>query len=107
MIDYYDYAKLSFYAVKMVFQSVLACSKNVDLVYGPGDSLPIVVMNMGDEKKVDVTVSVKTLSGKRIFRESFADVTLKEGRTFTDLKMTIAKKLKPGSYAFEYSVSEK
>lgn len=104
LIDYYDYAKLSFYAVKMVFQPILACSKNVDLVYGPADSVPIVVMNLGDEKRVNVNVSVKTLSGKVVFKKTFANITLSEGRTFKDLKMTIKKKLKPGYYAFEYVV---
>jgi len=106
LIDYYDHAKLGFYAAKMAFQPVLACSKNVDLVYGPSDPVPLVVMNLGDEKKVDVKIDVKTLSGKVVFSKTFSGIILQEGRTFKDLELDIEKKLKPGYYAFEYNVSE-
>lgn len=105
LIDYYDHAKLAFYAVKMSFQSVLACSKNVDLVYGPSDRVPVVVMNMGDEKTVDVDVEVKSLSGAVLFRQTFTDVLLSEGRTFKNLELAIEGELEPGVYAFEYQVS--
>jgi len=107
LIDYYDHAKLGFYAIKMAFQPVLACSKNVDIVYGPSDAVPLVVMNLGNEKKVDVEVYVKTLTGSIAFSKTFSEITLKEGRTFKDLELDIAGKLKPGYYAFEYNVIEK
>ena len=105
LIDYYDYAKLGFYAIKMVFQPVLACSKNVDLVYGPSDVVPLVIMNIGDEKKVDVVIDVKTLSGRVVFSKTFPGIILQEGRTFKDLEFEIEKKLKPGYCAFEYKVN--
>ncbi|MCC5931393.1 MAG: hypothetical protein JJU28_19250, partial [Cyclobacteriaceae bacterium] len=41
LIDYYGHAKLSFYSIGMVFQPVLAGSKNVDMVYGPEDEIPV------------------------------------------------------------------
>ncbi|RKY09270.1 MAG: hypothetical protein DRP66_02640 [Planctomycetota bacterium] len=106
LIDYYDHAKLGFYAVKMAFQPVLACSKNVDLAYGPSDAVPLVVMNLGDEKKVDLKIDVKTPSGEIVFSKTFPGIVLQEGRTFKNLELDIEKKLKPGYYAFEYNVSQ-
>ena len=90
----------------MAYQPVLACSKNVDLVYGPSDDVPIVIMNMGDEKTVALKVDVKTLSGDTVYEQRFPDLTLKAGRTFKDLNLDIKEKLAPGDYAFEYEVTE-
>ena len=105
LIDYNDHAKLGFYAVKMAFQPVLACSKNVDLAYGPSDSVPVVVMNLGDSKKVDVKIDVITLSNQVVFSKTFSDIILQEGRSFKDLKLDIERGLKPGYYVFEYTVN--
>ncbi len=107
LIDYYDHAKLGFYAIGMAFQPVLACSRNVDLVYGPDDlkSLPLVIMNLDHAKRVNLTVTVKTLSGQTVFAEEFTGVTLKKGRSFTDLNLAIGPELEPGYYAFEYTVT--
>jgi hypothetical protein len=107
LIDYYDHAKLGFYTIKMAFQPVLACSKNVDLVYGPSDTVPVVVMNIGDERKVDIRIDVKTLSGKVVLSKTFSEIILPAGRTFEDMELSLEKKLKPGYYAFEYNVSQK
>lgn len=106
LIDYYDHAKLGFYAVKMAFQPVLACSRNVDLVYGPSDVVPLVVMNLGGEKKVDVKVDVKTPSGEIVLSKTFPGIVLQKGRTFKDLELVIGQKLRPGYYVFEYNVSQ-
>jgi len=91
----------------MAFQPVLACSKNVDLVYGPSDTVPVVVMNIGDERKVDIRIDVKTLSGKVVLSKTFSEIILPAGRTFEDLELCLERKLKPGYYAFEYNVSQK
>jgi hypothetical protein len=106
LIDYYDHAKLGFYAAKMAFQPVLACSKNVDLVYGTSDVVPLVVMNLGGEKKVDVKVDIKTSSGGIVLSKTFPGIILQKGRTFKDLELVIEQKLRPGYYAFEYNVSQ-
>jgi len=107
LIDYYDHAKLAFYAVKMSFQPVLACSKNVDIAYGPADNIPVAVMNIGGQRTVDVKVEVKTTSGKTVHTEMFKNIKLKPGRTCKDLQIDFTEKPDTGYYAFEYTVTEK
>ena len=47
LVDYRNHAKLAYHALGMVFQDVLAGSRNVDLVYGPDDTVPVMVLNLG------------------------------------------------------------
>ncbi|MCC5931438.1 MAG: hypothetical protein JJU28_19480, partial [Cyclobacteriaceae bacterium] len=106
LIDYYGHAKLSLYSIGMVFQPVLAGSKNVDMVYGPEDEIPVVVMNMGNEKNVNVEAIVKDENFNEIHRENWLNIILPEGRTFTDLPPFLPKIPKNGIYSIEYIVSE-
>ena len=102
VIEYSGQAKLSYYALKMVYQPVLAGSKNVDLVYGPDDSVPITVMNKGKPRTVDVQVVVKTMNGKPVDRKIFPGVKLERGRTVTNVG-DWKPELEPGNYyVFEY-----
>lgn len=43
-----------YYALQMLYQRVLAGSKNVDIVYGPEDEVPVIVVNLDESKTVDV-----------------------------------------------------
>ncbi|MCK5207760.1 MAG: hypothetical protein KAQ79_07065, partial [Cyclobacteriaceae bacterium] len=106
LIDYYGHSKIAFHTIKMAFQPVLAGSKNVDMVYGKNDKVPIVVMNMGDEKVVNITVTVKTPKGKVVSEKVFSDVTLEAGRSFTDMVDWKPKLKTKGFYAFEYKVEQ-
>ncbi|MCK5372284.1 MAG: hypothetical protein KAQ62_27170, partial [Cyclobacteriaceae bacterium] len=106
LIDYYGHSKIAFHTIKMAFQPVLAGSKNVDIVYGKNDKVPIVVMNMGDEKVVNITVTVKTPKGKVVSEKVFSDVTLEAGRSFTDMVDWKPKLKTKGFYAFEYKVEQ-
>ena len=105
LTDYHGHAKMSFYTVKMAFQPVLAGSKNVDTAYGPADRIPVAVFNLGDERRVDVTVRVLAADGEIAARRVFRGVTLPGGRSCTDLP-PIRFELPPDQfYMFEHQVT--
>jgi hypothetical protein len=85
VIDYYGAPKLAYYIHRMAFQDVLAASGNVDTVYGPGDDIPVVVLNLGDAKRVRVTVAVKHPDGRILEEKSYENVHLPSGRSVTRL----------------------
>jgi hypothetical protein len=104
LIDYFGHSKIAFHTVKMAFQNVLACSKNVDIVYGPDDKLPVAVINLGKQNTVDVIVTCKNLAGETMFSEKYENVSLPRGRTVTDLVKLDLSLQKEGFYLFEYIV---
>ncbi len=104
VIEYSGEAKLAFYALQMVYQRVLAGSKNVDIVYGPDDEVPVIVMNLDESKTVDVQILVKTIEGKIVAQKDYDDVVLEGGRTVTELG-SWKPELEPEKYyGFEYYV---
>ena len=106
LIDYYGYSKIAFHTIKMVFQPVLAGSKNVDIVYGENDKIPIVVMNMGNEKTVALKLTIKTPQGKVVKEKKFTDITLNAGRSFTDLGDWNPELSTEGYYVIEYEIQK-
>jgi hypothetical protein len=104
LIDYTGHSKIAFHTVKMALQEVLACSGNVDLVYGPKDTVPVMVMNLGDEKTVTVAVRAKDLDGKIIQEKIYPDVTLPAGRSATRLEDFAPDFKQDGYVIMEYSV---
>lgn len=104
LIDYYGHAKMSFHTVKMAYQPVLAGSENVDVVYGPGDKTPVIVMNLGKEKRVSVLVVLRDMDGKQVASKTYPDVTLPAGRSFTKLPAWQHDLPTTGYYAVEYTV---
>jgi len=106
LIDYLGYAKISFNTVRMAFQEVLACSGNVDIVYGPEDTIPVVVMNYGDEKIVTVTVRAKDLEGTVLQEKVYPDVVLPAGRSIRELEAFAPAFNEEGYVVMEYSVTQ-
>jgi len=104
LIDYFGYSKMAFHTVKMVFQPVLAGSKNVDMVYGPDDRVPVCIMNMGDKKKVDLLVICKNSSGEEVFSKKYSNITLQKGRNVTDIDQLKPSIKEAGYYSFDYIV---
>lgn len=86
LTDYHRHAKLAWHAVRMAFQPVLAGSRNVDVVYGPRDQVAPVVLNLGPERTVDVTVLLRDLDGNELQRRAYPSVRLAGGRTITGLE---------------------
>ena len=106
LIDYYGQPKLCYYAHQMAFQDVLALSSNVDMVYGPKDTVPVILMNLGEEKTVTLTVQVKGANDEIVHTQTFADIYLPAGRTVTKISDMTLPKLNDGLYSFVYLVSE-
>ena len=106
LLDSFCHAKLAYWVNGTIFQRVLAGSANVDAVYGPGDEISPVIMNLGPECEVDCTITVKTASGKTVDTKTYRDVVLPTGRTITRLPAFKPKYSDTGYYAVEYSVTE-
>lgn len=104
LVDALGNKKVSFYANRMGFQNVLAGSHDVDMVYGPGDKPEIIVMNLGDELKASVSLTVSDINGKTVYRHTYKGVRLKAGRTVTVLGTLNFPKLPDGFYFFKYQV---
>ena len=104
LLDYDNHPKLGYYAVQMAFQPILAGSKNVDIVYGPNDFIPVMILHNGDTKTVDVIVRANTMDGVTVAETIFEAVVLPDTRDV--LKIGEWKPdLKPEQhYAFEYIV---
>jgi len=106
LVDYYGHAKIAYNTVAMAYQPILAGSRNVDMVYGPGDSVPVIVMNLGEARTVEVVVSVQTVEGDEVMRKVYGSVELPRGRSYTSLPPFTPEKLEEGFYAFRYTVMD-
>lgn len=104
LVDYYGQPKLAYYAHRMAFQDVLACSGNVDVVYGPNDTIPVIVMNIGDERTVCVKLELVSEEGAVAFEKIFEDITLPEGRSTAHIDDTELPELPEGIYSVIYTV---
>lgn len=106
LIDYYGQPKLAYYIHQMAFQNVLACSGNVDMVYGPEDTVPVIVLNIGGEKTVCVKVEVVSEDNKVVYEADYINIRLPEGRTMTKVADVSLPKLPEGLYSMRYIVLE-
>lgn len=106
LVDALGHKKLAYYAHRMGFQQILAGSRDVDMVYGTADKPTITVLNLGEEQRVTVNVSVKNLQGKRVHRQTFKGVILPAGRTATDVGTLQLPTLPNGYYFIEYEVNK-
>ncbi|MEM1134502.1 MAG: glycosyl hydrolase family 2 [Bacteroidota bacterium] len=102
LIDFLGYAKLAFWANKMVFQPTLAGSRNVDVAYGPDDELTPVVMHLGESTATSLDVIIKDIEGKEIQRKSYNNIALKAGRNTTELEAFKPSFPEAGHYVIEY-----
>lgn len=103
LIDYYNHPKIAFHALKMAFQPILAGSRNVDMVYGPGDRVPIVLMNLGPARTVDLIVTVRDLDGRRLDQKTIPGIRVPAGRSATDVG-EFKPNLPNGIYSIEYEI---
>ncbi len=103
IINYYGHAKLGFYALRTVFQDVVAGTHNVDIVLGPQDPIAPVVMNLGPAQEVDLLVVVKDTEGQEVAQKKYR-MKLPAGRTATVAEPWSFRPEKDGYYALEYHV---
>lgn len=106
-IDGLGHKKLAWYAHRMVFQQILAGSKDVDIVYGPDDKPGIVVMNLGDSQLADIIVVVRNSYGHQVYKQEFKKILLPAGRTATDAGRLQLPPLPDGYYFFDYQVKKR
>lgn len=104
LVDYYGQPKLAYYAHQMAFQDVIACSGNVDMVYGPDDTLPVVVLHIGAEKKVDVCLEIISEDETVICERKFENIILPEGRGAVKVQDLKLSGIPEGLYSILYSV---
>ncbi len=88
----------------MVFQPVLAGSKNVDIAYGPNDEIPVMVMNLGEARTVDVIVQAKNMDGEIMDEITYESVDLPDGKGLINLGIWKPDLPVKGYYGFEYQV---
>ncbi len=104
LTDYEGVAKLAFHAHATVFQNTFAGSDNVDVVYGPGDSITPVIFNLGDARTVSLTAQLLTRDGKLIEAKNLGRFSLEAGRSFTRGTPFRFKQPPDGAYVVNYVV---
>ncbi|MDZ7722263.1 MAG: glycosyl hydrolase family 2 [candidate division KSB1 bacterium] len=108
LIDFYGHAKLSFYINRMAFQDVLAGSDNVDIVYGPDDTLKPVIMNVGKAVSADLSIVLKNKENKVIYQTTYKSIQLPKGRTKVELNSFNLEELQYNGFcSIEYIVITK
>jgi hypothetical protein len=87
LVDALGHAKLSFYVNQMIFQRTVAGSANVDVVYGPGDSIRPVIMNLDEAKEVDLIVKMLRPDGEVVEEKTYENIALPAGRSAVELSL--------------------
>lgn len=106
LIDYLGFAKLAYYANQMAFQNTMIVSKNVDVNYGPDDMITPVVLNLGEHKKINVTIHLKTVNDQIVETKHFNNIELSAGRNTLELTPFKFSNKKEGFFALEYILTE-
>ena len=91
----------------MAFQPVLAGSGNVDIAYGPEDTINPLVMNLGPSRNVDVKILVKSTEGKTADQKTYKNVELSPGRTVNKLDSWKPNVPRNAYYAIEYIIIDR
>ncbi len=104
LIDFTGVAKLAWHVNKMIFQKTVAGSYNVDVVLGPDDKIEPVVINWNKEQTVDVTVKILNSDKKEITIKKYNNVTLKGGRTVSQLEPFRPEGVTEGYYFVVYEI---
>jgi hypothetical protein len=107
LLDYYGHAKLGYYANRMVFQRTMAGSGDVDVVYGSKDYVSPVVLNLGEQRIVDLLVEIKNMRYEVVGSTRYENIKLPAGRTVTNLPAFTPEFPDKGHYGIEYTLYEK
>jgi hypothetical protein len=104
LLDYRCHAKLAYYIHQLLYQRVLACSDNVDVVYGPNDAIRPVIMNMDKAKTAKLEITVLNMNRKAVDQKIYENINLPAGRSTTKLQPWRPNFPESGAYAVEYRV---
>ena len=105
LVDPLGYAKLCWHIHKLLGTGILAGSDNVDVVYGPGDTITPCIFNLGDTRKVNLTVTVKSPDTTIVDQRQFNDVQATGACTLTKLPPFLPRLPAKGYCAVEYVVT--
>jgi len=106
LIDFDDHAKLAFYTYRSTLQKYYAASKGVDVVYGPGDKITPVIVGLGEERVVDLTVQCINKQGRAVSTKTFTGVKIPSGRPIVELEAFRPKIRNEGHYGVTFVVTE-
>ncbi len=107
LIDPFCVPKLAFYANRMAFQRIWAASDNVDVVYGPGDTIRPVIFNLEEARTVDLTVELQNQKGRTLERKQFRNIHVPAGRSVTRLEPFRFRSKGEGNRFIVYRLQEK
>jgi len=107
LIDFDDHMKLAYYTYKSTLGKYYAASKGVDVAYGPGDKITPVIVAVGDERVVDLTIRCIDEQGKVASTKKFTGVNIPSGRPIVELESFRPKIKSQGNYGVTFVVSEK
>lgn len=102
LTDALGHKKLVFHTVRMAFSPTLAGSADVDVSYGPGDSLCPVILHLGEARTVSLAIVISTPAGREVAAKIYDDVALPGGRSRTDLEPWPRPALPEGLYVVDY-----
>ncbi len=106
LLDPMGHAKLAWHIHKLVSQPLFAGSDNVDVVYGPGDSIVPVVFSKGKLCSVRLSLKVKSLTGQVVDSYTFNRIKIDAGVRTTKLPAVRPKFPAEGNYIIEYEVQK-
>ena len=106
IIDYLGHAKLAYHINKMLFQKTVGASADVDVAYGPEDTITPVVMNLGSDKNVRLTVNIYDMNHNLVQQKEYENIELQEGRTVTELDSFLPESEGEGYYGIEYVITK-
>ena len=106
LIDFLGHAKLSWHIHRMVFQSVLVGTDDLDVVYGPDDWVHPIVLNLGAERIVDVELAIRSPNGEIVQNQIHRRIKILGGRSTTSLPAIQPKVPGDGIYAMEFTVRQ-
>ena len=107
LIDFEDHIKLAFYAYKSTLQKYYAASKGVDVAYGPGDKIMPVIVGLGEERVVDLTIQCINEQGKVASTKLFTGIKIPSGRPIVELEAFRPDIKSEGHYGVTFVVTEK
>jgi len=107
LIDFDDHIKLAFYAYKIALQKYYAASKGVDVAYGPGDKITPVIIGLGEERMIDLTIQCINKQGKVASTKRFTGVKIPSGRPIVELEAFRPNIKSEGHYGVTFVVTEK
>lgn len=105
LIDFLDHAKIAYWTNKMIFQKTVAGSDNVDVVYGPEDRIQPAIMHLGEEKTVNLTVTIKNMEGETVHTKEYPKISLQGGRSTAKPEPFMVEGLS-GYYSIHYQIEE-